>query len=52
MGSENYMFGLTVGTLRAALTLLGKRERKTSGSRGGTRGPVGRENYLFWFENE
>jgi len=32
--------------------LFGKRERKTAGSRGGTRGPVGRENYIFWSENE
>ena len=51
MGKENYMFGLTVGTLRAALWLNFVWEN-TSGSRGGTRGQVGRENYIFWSENE
>ena len=55
MGKENDMFGLTVGTLRAALWLnfvWEKRKKKTSRSRGGTRGPVRRENYIFWSENE
>ena len=54
MGKENYMFGLTVGTLRAALwlNLFREKRRKTSGSRGGTMGPVGREHYIFWSENE
>ena len=32
---------------------LGKeKEKKNPGSRGGTRGPVRRENYIFWSENE
>ena len=50
MGRENYMFGLTVGKLRAALRLnfvWEKRKSKTSVSRGGTRRPLGRENYIF-----
>ena len=49
MGKENYMFGLTVGTLRAALWLnfVWEKRKKTFGSRGGTRGQVWRENYIF-----
>ena len=54
MGKENDMFGLTVGTLRAALWLnfVWEKRKKTSGSMGGTRGPVGRENYIFWSQKE
>ena len=54
MGKENYMFGLTVDTLRAALWLnfVWKKRKKNLWEQGRNQGQVGKENYIFWSENE
>ena len=54
MGMENYMFGLTVGTLRAALWLnfVWEKRNKNLWEQGRDQGTSGEENYIFWSENE
>jgi len=51
MGRENYMFGLTVSTLTAALWLnfVWEKRNKILWDQGTT---WPRENYVFWSENE
>ena len=54
MGKENYMFDLTVGTVRAAwwLNFAWEKREKNLWEEGRNQANSGEANYIFWSENE